>query len=125
MSVYVYGPPTKPKLLEETAERYGVDLKAIERQLQIESDDKNARREKRTKAHKNGPKPAKADQKQPEAKTPVEIACEECGVLYVLDNQSGITWDKEMLAASRHVCTSCTFLKRQETKKKKREKKRG
>jgi ParB family chromosome partitioning protein len=119
MTVFVYGSEHRSKLLDETAERYGVDVAAIERQLKIEYEDKLAKREKRTKSDKTRSKPGKA-----EPETPVEIACEECGFLYVDDNQAGITWDKEMLAAGRHVCTSCTFLKRQEAKKKKLSKKR-
>jgi ParB family chromosome partitioning protein len=124
MKVWVYGNQTKTKLLENTAERYGVDVAAIERQLQIETEDTPARREKRTKADKTRSKPGKADQKQPKSEIPVEIACEECGVLYVDENQAGINWDKKMLEAGRHGCTSCTFLKLQEDRKKKRGKKR-
>jgi len=61
MTVFVYGSERKSKLLYETAERYGVDVAAIERQLKIEYDDKQARREKQSKAGKNGSKSKKVD----------------------------------------------------------------
>lgn len=127
----------KPKFLSAIAERYGVKVKAIEKAVDREIAEKEARKAKKTKAAKTRTKRPKTGKNRlkPETKRgkseteplaaetpPLEEkeppigmdsgrsagpSCERCGCTHLSPCPDGCGWDPLFLMSSRHVCSKC------------------
>lgn len=94
----------KLDLLNSTAERYGIKVKSVEKAVNAEFDQKEAKKKARQTKSQKADKKKKASKSAPAA----DPCCEICACTELYACPGGCSWDPKYLKNKRYMCTSCT-----------------